>query len=301
MRVLSASLLLFALAIPAAAQEPDAGVVCEDPTAREPLTVMPAVGAREVSLDAPLRVRYTPGYFESGTGGDPTTLIFVQRCPVAACDLFSCMDPGEFVPGRVQVLGDELVFLPDEPWAAGQAYSGVARGLDDNLPFQFCTGSAPDTSAPTFGRLTNVTSTPVSVRCDSPEGGYRVAVTFPPASDPGGPPASIEYLLFQTRGAEIEEPVLRDRVPNFAGTDTITSAFVLAPSLATAPICVRVAAVDGVGNFTWSEPRAEDCVNPVQGNYFYGLCSASAPGASAGFGVVLFAALGVLVLRRRRR
>jgi hypothetical protein len=295
------ALVALAYAVPAAAQ--DAGIVCDDPVARGPELVTPAVGARQVSLNAPVRVRYQPStYFDAGAGGDLATLISVQRCPVAGCDLTACTDDGEFVPGRVQVYADELVFVPDGPWDPEQAYSGIARGIDLDLPFQFCTGTGSDTSAPTMGGIDEVTSTRIEERCDAPRGGFRVAAAFPPADDPGGPPGSIEYLLFQTRGAGIEEPVRRDRVRNFSGGERMTAAFVLPPEQAGEVICVRVAAVDGVGNFAWSETGDDDCVDPVQGNFFYPICAASAPGApSSGLALPALAGFAIVVIARRRR
>jgi hypothetical protein len=279
---------------------------CDEPLAREPREVTPAVGAQQVTIDAPVRVRYTRGYFEpGGPGGDPTELITVQRCPVDGCRLSACREPGEFVPGRVQVLGDNLIFFPDEFWDPQQAYSGVARGVDADLPFNFCSGTLPDTTPPMFGRLDQVTSTVVNEpRCDAPAGGYRISAYFSPAEDPGGPGGSVEYLLFQTRGAGIEEPVLRDTWRNFSATDTISMAFVLPPEQASSVICVRVAAVDGLGNITWSDAVPErDCIDPVQGNYFYPLCAVSAPGRG-GACLVGLAALGLVALAwvcRRRR
>lgn len=304
MRVLFAALLTLASGL-AAAQEPDAGeVVCDAPPVRGPAFVTPSVGARLVTTDAEIRVQYNPGYFEAG-GGDPTTLISVQRCPSLGCDLTSCVEDGVFVPGLVQVLGDTLVFIPDDPWDSEQAYSGIARGIDIDLPFQFCTGTTTDTSAPMIGALEPVTSTAVDVRCDAPEGGFRIGVFFPPADDPGGPPGSIEYLLFQTRGAGLEEPLLRARARNVGATSQVTMAFNLPPSEASSVICVRVAAVDGVGNVAWSESNpGNDCVDPVQGNFFYGLCSVSAASATS-ISWIGIAALGcmalalVLLLRRR--
>lgn len=291
----------------ASADAQDGGVVrCDPPASQRPEEVTPADSARQVSLDAPVRVRYSPGYFgPMGPRGDVTRLITVVRCERDGCGA-GCrwgVDEGNFVPGRVQVLGEEdLFFQPDQEWEPEQAYMGIARGVDGDLPFSFCTGTTPDTAPPVLGRLQEVTSTQVAPRCDAPDGGYRIAAFFPTANDFGGPPASIEYLLFQTRGAGIEEPVLRSRIRNFA-TMTHTMAFVLPPSEAGDVICVRVAAVDGRGNFGWSETDPEiDCINPVQGNYFYALCSASAaPLARGGLGLGGITALGLALLLRRAR
>jgi hypothetical protein len=287
----------------------DAGLpTCEAPLAQEPDEVTPADMARQVSLDAPVRVKYTPGYFgPEGPGDDPTRLLTMFRCPEDGCGI-GCraedVSPEHFVPGRVQILGDDnLFFVPDTPWEPGQAYAGIARGRDSNLPFGFCAGSTTDTTPPELGELDSVTSTLASPRCDAPEGGYRIAAFFPPADDQGAPPASIEYLLFQTRGAGIDEPVLRSTIRNFA-TETHTMAFVLPPDQAGEAICVRVAAVDGNGNIDWSDANSGiDCVDPVQGNFFASLCTVSAAGTGrapvAGLGLFAAATLALCVRRRR--
>lgn len=287
----------------------DAGVgTCTPPTAREPEEVTPADTARQVSLDAPVRVRYTPGYFgPEGPGDDPTTLITMVRCPTDGCGIGCSFEETPtrefFVPGRVQVLGDNLFFFPDANWEPGQAYAGIARGRDSNLTFGFCAGTTTDATPPELGELDRVTSTPATPRCDAPEGGYRIAAFFAPADDRGAPPASIEYLLFQTRGAGIDEPVLRSTIRNFA-TETHTMAFVLPPGQAGEPICVRVAAVDGNGNIDWSDANSNiDCVDPVQGNFFASLCTVSQAGAGraplAGLGLFAAATLALVVRRRR--
>lgn len=271
---------------------------CDETPRREPVEVTPAVGAQGVTLDAPLRVRYSPGFFEpGGPGVDPPSLLRVERCATGLCDPLACLGGGEFVPGRVQVVGDELAFFPDAPWLVNATYGGIARGIDSDLQFSFCSGTSNDVSAPRIGPLREVRSTAVGPRCEAREGGFRIDVFFSPAEDVGGPPGSIEYLLYQTRGASITEPVLRARARNFAGTDTVM-AFVLPQDEAQTPICVRVAAVDGVGNVVVAAESAQDCVDPVQGTYFYGLCSASPRRAPAPWlGAVLFA---LAALRRAR-
>lgn len=290
-----------------AASAQDGGMAsCEPPSSFQPQEVTPADSARQVSIDAPVRVRYSPGYFGAGgPGGDPSTLITVFRCPDDGCTFpcrFEDAQLENFVSGRVQVLGDNLFFYPEDQWEPGQAYTGLAKGEDSELPFSFCTGTTTDRTPPNLREIADVTSTAVEPRCDAPEGGYRIAAFFPPADDAGGPPASIEYLLFQTRGAGIEEPVLRSTIRNFA-TEMHTMAFVLPPSEATEPICVRVAAVDGNGNLDWSNSRADvDCIDPVQGDFFQPLCVASAIGAgrAPAFGFALFGLVALALVIRRR-
>ncbi len=295
------------VAEPAWAQ--DAGVTrCDMPPSRMPQNVTPADGAHQVSIDAPVSVEYTSGYFDptTGPGGDPSRMIDIRRCPNDGCGVpcrYGNAPEGTFVPGTAQVLGDTLVYYPNSQWEPNQAYTGIARGVDGDLTFSFCTGTLPDTTPPAMGYLTRVTSTAVPPRCDAPQGGYRIAAFFPPATDGDGPPASISYLLYQTRGAGIEEPVLRSTIRNFA-TDMQTMAFVLPPDQADEIICVRVIAVDGLGNADPSdEDSGVDCIDPVQGNYFFSLCSVSAPGRGRAplLGVALVGAVAItLVLRRRR-
>lgn len=288
------------------AQEDGGMMSCEPPSSFQPEEVTPADSARQVSIDAPVRVRYSPGYFgPGGPGGDPSSLITVFRCPTDGC-VVPCRPEDalleDFVSGRVQVLGDNLFFYPEDEWEPGQAYTGLAKGEDSELPFSFCTGTTTDRTPPRLGEIEDVTSTAVGPRCDAPEGGYRIAAFFAPADDAGGPPASIEYLLFQTRGAGIEEPVLRSTIRNFA-TEMHTMAFVLPPGEATEPICVRVAAVDGNGNLNWSDESADvDCIDPVQGDFFQPLCAVSVVGArrAPAFGLALFALVGLALVVRRR-
>ena len=299
---LAALALLLALAPgpPRARAQLDAGPdACTDIPLRAAVTVTPASGALGVSTNAPVRVLYAEGYFGlDGPGDDPRSLITVERCASTFCDPTACADGARaFVPGRVQVVGDELVFYPDARWDAGGTYAGVARGVDRDLEFTFCTGSGVDTEPPVLGEITEVTSTPRAPDCTAPEGGYRIGVFFPPAQDFDGPPGSIDYLLFQTRGVGLDGPLRRSRARNF-NAEQITMTFVLPPDEATDPICVTVAAVDGVGNVD-ADTRAV-CIDPIQGNFFQALCAAApaAPGGAAG-GWLLVPAI-LLAARRRR-
>lgn len=296
----------------AAAQ--DAGMVVCPPDSPQLLGVFPADTARDVTLDAPLRLVYTEGYFDpTGPGGDPTELIDVRRCPETglSCDFpNACADgSGEPVAGRVQLLGDDIVFLPDGGWEANTTYAG--EGLDQlsGLQFRFCTGDiVEDVTPPTFGQIAELTSDEVEPRCDAPEGGFRIGVFFEPANDDPSPPVSVEYLVYQTRGPGVDGPVVRARQRNFNTGGQIAMGFVLPPEDATSTICVRVAAVDGLGNVTFDELDGDEearCVDPVQGNFFYGLCGVGAVGHPKGVAlgiafVGLVALMIVLRLRRRR-
>ena len=252
--------VVVATPLPSLAQDPPDCVV---PAGRGPLEATPAVGAFGVTLAAPVRVRYSPGYFDDpAIAPDPPALLALGRCLDPTC---AALEP---VAGRVQVVADTLYLSPAEPFVANARYAGVAHGIDFDLPVGFTAGTSLDLSPPVLDDIVEVTSLPVGPSCDAPEGGYRVGVSFEPARD-DGPPGDIEYFLYLSRGRELEAPELRDRVRNFA-TDLVTMAFILQPSEATSPVCVVVHATDGVGNIDDDGKRR--CFDPVQGNFFEPLC-----------------------------
>ena len=201
------------------------------------------------------------------------------------------------VPGLVQTQGDSLLFLPDGGLSTQTAYVGRAIGVDGELDFAFCTGSSRDTQAPTAVVLAEPTSAAVGSLPCLPEGGYRIGAFFQPATD-DGPPGSIEYLLFQTRGEGIDAPVLVDRVRNFQ-TDggNITMSFLLPGAGAVTPICLQVVTIDGAGHA--AVPDGDRCFDPVGRVTFQGCAAGARPSGSA-----VAASLGVLAalaLRRRKR
>lgn len=285
-RTLAIALLL---AAPAAAHAQDPEDCRTDP--RAPLEVSPASGAGGASLDAPVLVRYGAGYFDpiTGPGDPPSTLFDLVECGDcgAVCDVTS----GTPVSGLVQTQGDELIFLPDGGLTAFTQYAGRAIGVDGELEFSFCTGGGRDTMAPGRAVMGEPSSARVGGMSCLPDGGYRIQVYFPPATD-DGPPGSIEYLLFQTRGRGIDAPTLVDRVRNFQ-TDRITMSFLLSNEAANAPICMQVVTVDGNGHAT--VPDGDRCFDPVGHVTFQG-CSASPRGTAWPALLVVLAAL----VRRRR-
>ena len=289
------ALAVLAGAAPAVALAQDEPGECLDPP-RAPIEVTPASGSGGVTLDAPVLVRYADGYFgPDGPGGRPASLLRVWRCE-GGCGSVCSREEGLPVPGTVQRLGDTLAFLPEDALDPSSAYVGRAEGVDGSLDFAFCTSSRLDSGPPSFGDIDEASSAVVGATCDLPDGGFRIGVFFEPASD-DGPPGSIEYRLYQTRGEEISAPVLVDRVRNFA-TDVITMSFLLPQDHAATPICVQVVAVDGVGNVT--QGSAERCLDPVTRVAFEGLCSVSTPGAATSPPWPLALALLVLAWRRAR-
>lgn len=262
---------------------------CDEIVTRGPLAVTPATGASLVTVDAYVRVEFSEGYF--GLGIEPEDAIDLRFCD--GLSVVECETVGEPVAGTVQVVGDTLFFLPARNFMGGAQYAGIARGIDLDLGIAFRTSTTVDTGPPVMSDVDSPTTARVDASCEAPEGGYRVDVSFPPAQDDGSP-GSIEYLLYFTRGADLEAPELRRRARNFS-TELVTMAFVLSPEEAVSPGCVVVHAVDGVGNV--DDDMEPQCFEPVQGNFFEPLCSASTIEGRSWLGWSLL----VLVLLRRRR
>lgn len=269
---------------------------CPDPPPDAPVEVTPAAGAPNVTLDAYVRVRYAPGYFApGGPGDDPARLLDLGLCP-GGCGSLCTIDEAIPVAGLIQVHGDdELVFLPDEPLEPRAQYVALATGVDGELAAPFCTGSRFDSGAPTLGAIERQAPVRVGPSCGLPDGGYRVGVYFEPAID-DGPPGSIEYLLYLTRGVGVESPRLVARSRNYPA-ESITMSLLLEPELGTTLVCVQLVAVDGIGNVTVNEEQ--HCFDPITRTWFYGGCSV---GQDAGAPILplSFLALAVLALRRRR-
>ncbi len=242
----------------AASERAQAQDECDRPTEQGPLEITPAVRARSVTLNAIVSVLFSPEYFEGSNAASPED----------SFEIFDATDAP--VPGQIQVAGDVLFFVPASPFEASTEYRGRAVGqFGFDLDFSFTTGDRTDSEPPQVDRITDTSSTEVPEGCDIPDGGFRISVSFPPATDDGAPD-SIEYLLYQTRGTNLAGPVLRSRARN-SNTDLFTMAFLLSREDAVEPICVVVRAVDGVGNVR-DMPRA--CLDPVAGNFFEPLCSA---------------------------
>jgi hypothetical protein len=266
-----------------------------DPPPLAPIEVTPATGATGVTTDSWVMVRFTPGYFgPEGPGDDPRTLITLRRCGECGS---RCGGASPVVTGRVEVLGDDLFFVPDQPFDQQTQYAGQASGLGGVLPISFCTGNRVDDGPPRLGPSIRYDSVEVGSNCELPEGGYRIGVYTEPATD-DGPGGSIEYLLFLTRAEGLEAPVLVDRVRNFSAGE-ITLRLFLPRGRAATPVCLRVGALDGVGNLVMSD--AEGCFDPVSKVTFQG-CAVSTLGASLRpRGVLLGLALVLLAVSARAR
>jgi hypothetical protein len=294
------SLLVLVLALAArhaAAQDHDC---VSEP--RAPIEVTPASGASAIPVDAPVMVRYSAGYFGPDGPGDPPSSLFTLVACSGGCGHTCSVDDETPISGLVQTQGDFLVFLPDTDLAPGTQYSGRATGVDDILPFAFCTGSGTSSALgmPVIGAFSGPRSTPVGANVLSclPDGGYRIAIVFQPAAY-DGPRGSVEYLLFQTRGVGVDEPRLVARQRNFSG-DQITMTFLLGPGEARTPVCYQVVVLDGLGGATL--PVGDACIDPLARVTFQGACSASLGRGAGSSGALLgFLLVGVCLLARRRR
>jgi hypothetical protein len=266
-----------------------ASAECEpDPFA--PLEVTPAAGASGVTTDAWVMVRYGAGYFgPEGPGDDPASLVTLRRC--GECDA-SCGPSSPTVPGHVEVLGDDLFFVPDAPLGERTRYAGEAVGLEGSLAFSFCTGDQADDGPPTFGQAVRHDSVEVPSSCELPDGGFRIGVYAEPATD-DGPGGSLEYLLFLTRAEGLESPELVDRVRNFSAGE-ITMRLFLPRERAATPICLRMGVVDGVGNLTMAPD--ETCFDPVSQVSFQGCAAGHGP---PGLGAPLLALLALSLAAAR--
>jgi MYXO-CTERM domain-containing protein len=268
----------------AIAQDPEE---CEPLLLRAPYESTPAVSAPGVTLGAPIRVKYPEGYFEDPViAADPATSIVV----------FEGDDSGPEVPGTARAIGDSLVFTPDAPYAPDTRYAGVAFGLDADFVFNFRTGSSFDMGPPQLGPLQEVVATRIDEdSCDAASGSYRIDVSFGGATD-DGPPGDIEYLLYLSRGPEVDAPELRAVLRNQSAGDQIM-AFIAEASEVASPVCVSIVAVDGVGNL--DDTAAPLCDDPIQGSFFEPLCSAS-PGQSSSGPIAWLALVAVVLFWRRR-
>ncbi len=216
---------------------------CATPEARVPRFVTPSVGAQGVPVNALLSVDYRRGFFASGDAPALDAIVELSLCGSGCGQTCSATSaPVAMVP---ELLADRVFLRPTAMLAANSSFSGIARGIDGDLPFSFCTGSVRDTMPPGTASVRGNNSTEVGASCELPDGGYRVGVFVAPASD-DGPPGSIEYLLFLTRASGLREPILVDRVRNYAA-ESINLSFLLDGVRVAAPVCVEVIAVDGQG------------------------------------------------------
>lgn len=288
---------IFGLASPVLAQTPDD---CDDDLVRGPLEIFPAFGSRDVRLDAPVRVRYSEGFFEdSSIGLRPEDAVFLDRlsgaptrCPNLDAEI------GEPVPADVVLVGDEVVLAPQVVLEPNTTYRAHASGELSDFDACFVTGNDVDVEAPRLPPISSFAAAEIGPSCDAPDGGYRIDITIPSATD-DGPKGDVEYLLYLTRGPTIEAPILKERARGVT-EDQIVMAFALPLEDVAGPICVAVRAVDGVGRM--DEDERVRCEDPIQGNFFEPLCSAAmGRAARPGLSAWLLPIAAVVLVRRRRR
>lgn len=266
---------------------------CPGTPARGPVEVTPSVGASGVTLDAPVMVRFSAGYFgPDGPGEAAADAVRVWRCEDSPVCLPCAAEDAVQVEARIAVYGDLLAFVPEVDLDPNACYSGLATGVDGDLEVKFATGARRDMGPPILGAVTAITPIGVGPSCEMEEGGYRVTFFVEPPLD-DGPAGSLEYLLYLTRGPGVRAPVLRDSIRN-QGSDSLLL-LRLAPDEGHEPVCARIAVRDGVGNLTIGEE--EHCIDPITAASFEGCAVSAAP--CRAWPVV--AALLALVLAGRRR
>jgi hypothetical protein len=271
----------------AGAQDAGPAECVPPPAPLGPVEFFPAVGAGGVARDTTIRIRYTPGFFD--VWRDPLSALFELRD-----------DVGGLVPGSLERLGDTLVFRPAAPLRATTTYRGTAFGIDIlRRDLRFSTGDAFDTEPPVLGGRLAARPRRVDARPCTGRLGYAIDVDVPIARDPDGADGDIEYLLFQTRGPQLDRPVLRARARNFSGS-VVPMSFVLEPSEAVSPVCVAVVAVDGAGRTATTQG---ECLDPIDGAFFEPLCAAvpPVPAGRGAAGALAAAALGALLVAERAR
>jgi hypothetical protein len=260
---------------------------CPSPPTPGPIETTPASGAGGVTLDARVRVLFTPGYFADGGPSNGTETITLTD------------GDGFEVDGAVRRVGDAaLFFVPDAPLDPSTQYDVVATGSSSQLMASFVTGATFDDAPPSIGPITRIAVDPVEPSCTAPTGGYRIGVSFDPATDDGAL-GSLEYGLYVTRGPGVSAPMRVARQRHFAASE-LTTAFVLGEDGADSIICVSLRVEDGVGR---SSEGGGVCFDPITGAFFAPLCTTATAGSSGApsFAFLPAAAGLLLCLRRRQR
>lgn len=251
-----------------------------------PCWVFPRPGTPEaVTLDAPVLVRFTPGFFD-------------DRGVEAVAFELNDADTGAAVGGSLSIADDVLYFVPDGWLEPNTSYEGSIYAGDPEpreIQIGFRTGSFADSRPPVMGPILDVTPHPETEVAGFGEGSERVDIEFEGATD-DGPLGSIEYLIFLTRGHGISAPVLRLRRLEQPGN--IPAAIGMTADEAAEPACAAIVAVDGVGK---TDASPEQCFDPRTGTFFEPLCSVSPhPTLPGVLGLVLPVGFALLARRRRR-
>jgi len=239
----------------------------------------------------------------------PVRLRFVGRVPSGATLCVEPVGTPGCLPGRVSIVGDELVWSsegarPFDPYASYRVnYSDPLTGA---LSLRFRTGRGPSAGPPPFAGIRGASARAVSNDPCDPNA-YDITVrfnrvVFDATLGTPWPESDVEYVIYSTRGPGVSGPRERDRArlqSSGSTSDAVAQrTFRLSSREASGPVCFSVQALDPLGRSITNS--AEECVNPSEGNYFQG-CSATAgaPGGHAGWAA--FVMLGLAAGRRRQR
>jgi hypothetical protein len=261
---------------------------CDDSSVQgvTPLEVTPADGASEVARDAAVIARFARNADLDVLLQTLAVAPDTDACARALVCLFREVEgePPELVPGRNARIDERSVaFVPDALLAASSSYfASIARpGFDSaaRSDVEFTTGDHADREPPDFDPAPSEIDLEVDSpppECAAPEGSLRVRLAMPRARDDSDE-QSVRILLFLTRAAGLDAPLLRARVRN-PESGRAGLRFLLTPEQARSPVCVVLRAIDGAGKLGEGEP--ELCFDPSRGSHFAG-CSAARPGAAA--------------------
>ncbi len=249
----------------------------------------------------------TPKIAPPSAGGERAALNTLIQVDIDASlnpqFLLSRVDPMIDVPiaASWQRIGesDRFVIRPLDLLEEDTQYSTVVSA-DEGIyeRFTFTTAGFVDETPPVFAfgpdQVVAYSSTP----CGDDGTSHRVALTLQDATDDGHAGA-IEYLVYLTRAAGLDGPVLLSRQYLAEATDL---SFTLTPEQLSTPVCIVVDAVDGVGLHADPAKIEEFCFDPLQGNFFEP-CAVGGPLRARWHGslmLLLTAVCVVLGVRRRR-
>ncbi|MFW5876884.1 MAG: hypothetical protein ACOCXM_09115 [Myxococcota bacterium] len=282
MRVIGPLLLVACVSWAPGVARAQVDALCDGRPEPGPCAVTPLPGTPEdVTLDAPIRIRYTPGFFD--TFAETST----------AVEVFDAT--GQPVSGSTEVAAsDLLLFRPDGGWQPDTRYDGRVFGEGGEIAFGFQTGDELDQRPPVMGPILSAEPAEDSEVPGLGPGSVRIDVTFEGATD-DGPQGSVEYQVYVTRGADLAAPELRLRVRHQSAP--LVAAVGLTGEETGSTVCIAIVAIDGVGKIDVSEER---CFDPITGHFFEPLCSVVPhPRPNDVLGLLWPMALGLFWLRRR--
>lgn len=261
-------------------------------------STIPISGARDIPTNVLIRGRYPTGYLDE-YGGE-----------IALYDA-----GGEPVEGEVvRASSRMLYFIPREALDPSSEYRAIFSGVDGDFEASFVTTDRIDESAPTAPIIVRTEAQRSETRCgselgprpevDEDEGGLevesgliRIGLVFETADDDTSI-SSLEYLLYRTRGPELEAPRLIARASQtvFAG-ETQTIGAILTEAEADGESCFVLIVEDALLRRTVSEP---ECFGPKAPHHaFDSLCAAVDLRGTASLFLPILGGLALVWLRRR--